>query len=246
MNQQITILVVIDQQAALQENSLKNNIYLIDNLSEEGSRGEGSGKLVTAIRNGYWSDGSQADEAVFNWLALGVNSLPPTLPRAYSAFRNKMIGRERLRAALQDTNGPKAFSPKEELDLLDGGVMKTALQGKALNLEGGLFDQAGDSLDNLSFLPPQISDITGEAVEEGIIFPAQYGTPVPIKDGWYWSATTDTSKTGLYSYTLHITLYKREGDGWLPVKMEHEAWLEVTTFPQRNGFTGAGIGFLPL
>lgn len=220
---------------------------MIDNLSDEGSKGEGSGKLVTSVRNGYWSDGSQAGEAVFNWSAIGLNSLPSTLPRYYNVFRNKMIGRELLRAALSGINGPKALSPSNGLvDLLDGGVTKTALWGKALNLEGRLFNPDTDSLNNLNFPPPRISDITGEAVDKGVIFPAQYGTPVPVMDGWYWSATTDTSKTGVYSYTLHITLYKPEGNEWLPVKMEYESLLEVTAFPQRNGFTGTGIGFLPL
>lgn len=248
MNPQITIVIVIDIQAALQSNSLKDNIYLMDTQSEDGSMGEGTASLVTAVANGYWCDKSQVGDVVINWMAVGVNCLPPTLPRYYSEYRNKMIKKERLGAALSDPDLLASILREEEGDfMLNSNGEWTAIGERALNLDGGLFDvDKGEGLDNLSFLTPQISSITGEAVDKGVIFPAQYGSPVPIKDGWYWSATVDTGKVGLYDYTLQITLYDREGSMWVPVRMEHRAAIEVQSFPQRNGFTGTGIGYLPL
>ena len=43
MSQELTIIVLVDVQAALDANTLEGNIYLIDNLKDEGSTGEGTG-----------------------------------------------------------------------------------------------------------------------------------------------------------------------------------------------------------
>ncbi len=247
MNPQITIVIVIDIQAALQSNSLKDNIYLMDTQSEDGSAGEGTENLVTAVRNGYWCDQSQAGDVVLNWMPVGVNCLPPTLPKYYSEYRNKILYKERLRDLSSEPVMLASALQEDDSDFVLGRNGATlALGERAMNLDGRLFDAGKNSLDNLSFLTPQISAITGEAVDKGVIFPAQYGSPVPVKDGWYWSATVDTSRIGVYAYTLQITLYDRKGNTWVPITMEHHASIEVHSFPQTNGFTGAGVGYLPL
>lgn len=258
MNEQVTIIAMIDIRAALNANSLEENIYLIDNLQKKGSEGSGTNDLTTLIKGSYWCDGSQSCDIVLNWLTGGLNSLPPTLPRKYVFKRSEQIDREWLQTFKnfhQNPNsGKQDFSPDfnktikniGEFDKIkDNHERINDLAIKPLNRFGELFDD-GENVDNLSFLPPQITDITGEAVDKGVIFPAQYGTPVAIKDGWYWSATVDTSKTGTFSYTLHIVLYTRKGNFWIPVEMTHEAKIRVISEPQKNGFTNAGMGFLPL
>jgi hypothetical protein len=105
-------------------------------------------------------------------------------------------------------------------------------------------------LEDLSYLAPQIYNITGEAVDKGVIYPAQYGSPSPVKGGWYWCASVNTAITGIYTYTLHITLYKPEitpeGVVWLPVDFTYDARINVTSGAMQNGFTNAGVGFLPI
>jgi len=93
---------------------------------------------------------------------------------------------------------------------------------------------------------PYIADITGEAVDSGVMFPAQYGTPVPVHGGWYWSASVSTYRPGVYRYVLHIELYRNDGNGLKVLEMTHEAAVRIVNAPQRNGFTGAGVGFLPV
>ncbi|MDR1369501.1 MAG: hypothetical protein LBJ72_05150 [Dysgonamonadaceae bacterium] len=209
MNEQVTIIALVDIIAALNVNSLEGNIYLMDNLRRKGSQGSGSSQLTTVVKGGYWCDGSQSYDIVLNWLTSSLNSMPQTLPRNYALKRSERI------------------------------------EGGALDTFGNPFDDEGD-ISNLSFLYPQISGITGQAVDEGVIFPAQYGTPIGLKNGWYWSATVDTNKTGIFSYTLHVVLYAKEKNCWIPVKMTHEAKIEITNEAQRNGFTNVGIGLLPL
>lgn len=231
MSQQVTVDIIVDIQAAIRENSLENNIYLIDNLRDYGSEGEGTNRLVTNIEGGYWCDYSQSYDVVLNWMCVSLGSLPSTLPRNYLKSRS-----EQLFAQLKHES--------DKIENADGKVYN--LNIKTLNLFGQPLTADEYEEDSLSYLYPQISDITGEAVDEGVIFPAQYGTPISIKDGWYWSATVDTAKKGIYKYTLHITLFKRKKNMWIPVQLTHDAWIKVNNAPQRNGFTEAGMGILPI
>jgi hypothetical protein len=97
---------------------------------------------------------------------------------------------------------------------------------------------------------PVITDITGEAVDQKIMYPALYGSPDLVTDGWYWSASVDTSRPGTYSYTMEIELHEltlTDGEWvWEPVRLLHDSSIRVTTEPKRNGFTNAGIGILPI
>ncbi|SFW85820.1 hypothetical protein [Chitinophaga sancti] len=114
----------------------------------------------------------------------------------------------------------------------------------------GTGDLGGAEMSDISYLTPQIYNITGEAVEKGVIYPAQYGTPAPIKGGWYWCAAVNTYMTGVYTYTMHITLYKPELHGdetvWLPVNFTYDAKIKVSSGAMRNGFTGGSLGTLPV
>jgi hypothetical protein len=97
---------------------------------------------------------------------------------------------------------------------------------------------------------PVLVDITGEAVDLKIIYPALYGSPDRSTEGWYWSATVDTSRPGTYAYTMTVELRELTHiDGswhWTPHRMTFDASIRITAKPCLNGFTGAGIGVLPL
>lgn len=273
MDQEITIIVVIDSAAAISENRLDNHIYMIDNLRAAGSQGIGTPDLITAANGFYWFDGSMASEPLFNWLIVNVGSLPRTLPRSYHEDRSKAHDLQILRDMKAqsdeletDTNTgilpPSIGDIREKLRILTN---RTGRESKLKNAQGGLNDiglklldmrgqiisRGEESTAQMSYLPPYITNITGEAVDEGILYPAQYGTPIAIKDGWYWSATASTHKPGLYSYTMHIRLFKFiwGADGeviWEPVDMTHQAKIRITRQPMRNGFTHAGNGMLPI
>jgi hypothetical protein len=155
---------------------------------------------------------------------------------------------------LKDTNGRNITDDVPLMDLRGNflsvntakPMMFTADMGNQERTDGsGISDMS-----YISYLTPQIYNITGEAVEKGVIYPAQYGTPAPIKGGWYWCAAVNTYMTGVYTYTLHITLFKPEVHGdevvWQPVNFTYDAQIKVSSGAMRNGFTGGGLGTLPV
>lgn len=263
MSQQIAIMLVIDIEAALKTRKLDGNIYMFDNLRTEGSIGEGTGELTTIANGYYWSDGSQASDVVFNWLISGVGSLPKTLPAQYRKSRRKSHNNKILKELmlLKNKQYDNNLSENEAFKFL--GDMPS-FSSKVNDFLGNSYDYGSGSLtitgkdytkdtvdEPISYLEPVITNITGEAVDKGVIFPAQYGSPVPVKDGWYWSATTDTNKVGTYSYTLHIILYKPKDEKhgvleWEPVEMTCEAKIKVTKTAKVNGFTNGAMGQLPI
>lgn len=255
MNQELTIIVLVDVPNALKENKLEGNIYLIDNLRTDGSKGVGTPHLTSAVNGSYWIDGSQAYDVIINWLTTGLGSLPPTLPRGYYKQRAEEI-KENL---LQKLKAPKLEASANSLSLQqtaqklastvairdDKGNTRD-LDIKPLTVTGHLYEPNQDDPSSLSYLMPIITDIKGQAVELGVLFPCQLGTPVYINNGWYWCATADSSKIGVYTYTMHITMHKLVNGVYEPVTMTYDAKINVTTKPQVNGFTKGGMGFLPL
>ncbi|NEQ79028.1 MAG: hypothetical protein F6K26_01810 [Moorea sp. SIO2I5] len=111
-------------------------------------------------------------------------------------------------------------------------------------------DADDSTIPEFNFLSPIITDITGEAVDKNIIYPAAYGSPDMVTDGWYWSASVNTYTPGTYSYTMHIQLYKLSREGkeytYIPVDFTHNAYIKISNDPKVNGFTNAGIGYLPI
>ena len=284
MDQQITIIVTIDTTAAIKARSLDGHIYFVDDLTSQESVGVGTDDLTTVINGTYWADGSQASQAIVNWLIAGIESLPPTLPRNYVRDQAKRSDRKSLEN-LQKLVAEIENSPQEANKLRDicGEASKslgipTAIKSKG---KGGTTSAAGKALDptglvvpaarksdgapaislpgndksqeesNISLQPPIITNISGEAVDEGILYPVQGGTPIGINGGWYWNATISTYKPGTYSYTMHFTLYNPipvQGGGleWEPVEMTHRASLLVKSRPMTNGFTHGAMGLLPI
>lgn len=249
MAQQLAIIVLVDIASALQARSLDGNVHLFDNMRFQGSEGEGTGDLVTAVRGSYWSDGSQGTEQVLNWLPAALGAIPPTVPRSYQADRARRSDQRALselrEAGAGDLDrirrqvGTKAAAPRRGRALAEHKILDVTGQVAA----------AGDTGAH-NHPTPVITGIVGEAVEEKIIYPAEYGSPDMVSDGWYWSATVDTSRPGTYAYTMNIQLHElveRNGEpAWEPVDLSCESRLKVTTDPKRNAFTKAGLGLLPI
>ncbi|MEV4678395.1 hypothetical protein AB0K34_42715 [Actinomadura sp. NPDC049382] len=258
MAQQQAIIVMVDIAGALQDRNLKGNIYLFDNMKFLGSTGDGTEDLVTAIPGTYWSDGSQGTEQVLNWALASLGSIPPTVPRSYHADRAGAIDREALAeiGAVADRAPDPSVDTTADLEHLRRRVGTHARRPRGSRglASAKVLDVTGNAVTGedaaYNYPPPIITDLTGEAVDEKIIYPAQYGSPDMVSDGWYWSATVDTARPGTYSYTMHIQLHElvyRNGEPvWESVDMTWRSAIRVTTEPKRNAFTGAGLGHLPM
>jgi len=259
MAQQLAIIVLVDIANALADRSLEGNVYLFDNMKFMGSVGEGTGNLVTAIRGSYWSDGSQGTEQVLNWLPNALGSIPATVPRNYRAIRAQASDRQALAEleALISASPDSSTTATADLSRIRQAVGRRATgtpasrintRHKILDVTGNVV--TGDPIGVHAYPDPIITDITGQAVDEKIIYPAEYGSPDMVSDGWYWSATVDTSRPGDYAYTMHIQLHElAEHNGehvWEPVDLTCASSLHVTTDPKRNAYTKAGLGLLPI
>lgn len=258
MAQQLAIIVLVDIANALKSRSLDGHVYLFDNMKFQGSTGEGTADLVTAVRGSYWSDGSQGTEQVLNWLPASLGSIPPTVPRSYHADRARRSDQQALAdlAALA-SRAPGDGDVAAQLGQIQRSVGRRvrASQGSRSLASRKILDVTGHVVTGgtnaaVNYPAPVINDVTGQAVDEKIIYPAEYGSPDMVSDGWYWSATIDTSRPGTYAYTLHIQLHElaqRNGESvWEPVDFTCESHLEITTEPKRNAFTGQGLGVLPI
>jgi hypothetical protein len=257
MAQQLAIIVLVDVARALANGTLTDNVYLIDNMGPCGSQGEGTGAMVTAINGTYWSDGSQGTEQVLNWLPYSIGSTSPALPRSYHAARSRQSDQHALDAVagLGDPSAPPDAAALERIRASVGSRAKTHSRTnhladlKILDVTGNVIP-AGADTSAYSFPAPEIIDITGEAVDQKIVYPAQYGSPDMVSDGWYWSATVDTSRPGTYAYTMHVRLHRLDTGGkeaaWEQVDLSCDSSLVIATVPKRNAFTGAGVGPLPL
>jgi hypothetical protein len=275
MSQQLGIILMVDVEAAIKANTLEGNTYLFDNMKLQGSEGLGTGKLISAINGSHYSDGSQANEQVLNWLPYGVGSLPPTLPKTFLAEKSKNSDLQAidefkaLADKIETSQGDESTnigSILEELKRISKNTgLKTKVQSKfqentrdlgivgqkLMDVTGELIsEESEDKIPEINSLNPIITNITGEAVDKKIIYPAAYGSPDMVTDGWYWAASVDTTKPGTYAYTMDIQLYKlssidREWH-WIPVHMVYDAYIKVTNSPKVNGFTNAGVGFLQI
>ncbi|MDY6782660.1 MAG: hypothetical protein SW833_08965 [Cyanobacteriota bacterium] len=272
MSQQLGIILMVDVDAAVKANTLKGNTYLFDNMKLQGSEGQGTDELVSAINGSYWMDGSQANEQVLNWLPYGVGSLPPSIPKTFLSDKAKNSDNQALADVKKLTDDLEKGEQQQGsvLDILRQIVRNTGVETKlqsrgekrvthalgsvnhkVMDVTGKLItDVAEAEIPEINSLNPIITDITGEAVDKNIIYPAAYGSPDMVTDGWYWAASVDTSKPGTYAYTMHVQLYKLafvEGSwAWVPVDMTCDAYIKVLSDPKVNGFTGAGMQMLPL
>jgi hypothetical protein len=251
MSQQLGIVLMIDSVAAIEARSLDGNIYLIDNAKWAGSTGEGTGHLMTVVDGSRVS--SQADTQVLNWLPLGIDSPPPTLPQTFflhQAARESLSRPAGQRAVLEGVGAAAAAAPPVEpaprplrlprrsLDILGRDVGQAKLESLSAREGDGSPAKAADT--RIYHPNPVITDIAGEAVDLRVIYPAQYGSPDLFSDGLYWSATVDTNKVGRFAYTLYVTLFYAEPmDGKMTecsVTLPYVAYINVTNEIATNGF----------
>lgn len=269
MTQQLGIVVIVDVDAALQAGTLEGCTYFFDNAGPFGTTGIGTDSLVTTIKGTHWADGSQASEQILNFLITGVNSLPITLPKDYVHFRTRQQERQTVaaarRLAADDAAGNE--SPANFLARLRTPQYSSIRHPSGQQSEVVMLDHLGQPVPatfdtsempsrraeaGVAQIPPLITGISGEAVEKGIIYPAQYGSPDLVNGGWYWSATVATFSPRVWSYTLHVVVYRLVQDvatqqaRWEPVQMSIDAKLNILNRPLRNGFTGGGTGLLPI
>ncbi|MCF2530227.1 hypothetical protein [Yinghuangia soli] len=259
MPQQLAIIVLVDVGNAIADGTLDGNTYLFDNMKLHGSDGQGTGGLVTAINGAYWADGSQASEQVLNWLPYSLGSIPPTVPRGYQSDRARQTDREALAEldalAARPAAGADTAGRLDKIRKSVGTRIKTTRRTSGRLSNEKVLDVTGEVVGDLgtgsySYPGPIITDIYGEAVDEKIMYPAEYGSPDMVTDGWYWSATVDTSRPGSYAYTMRIQLHKlvvQDGQAlWHPVNLTCTSSLRITSEPKRNAFTKAGMGYLPV
>jgi hypothetical protein len=195
---------------------------------------------------------------VLNWLPASLGSIPPTVPKSYQHDRSAQSDQQALTELASLTsdagNTSDAAAGLSRVGRHVGHRTRLASPGsrlgsdKVLDVTGHVI--TGDPKGAHNYPAPVITDVTGRAVDEKIIYPAEYGSPDMVSDGWYWSATIDTSRAGRYAYTLHIQLHElAERNGayvWEPVDFTCESALDVTSDPMRNAFTGQGVGLLPI
>ncbi len=278
MSQQLAIIVMIDINAALAANTLEGNIYLFDNMKTHGSSGEGTGDLITAVNGSHWYDGGIAAEQVLNWLPYGVGTLPRTLPRGFQADQSRTIDKNLLQRLKKSqglkslSDNLKGAKKGAELKIdqttadiqtlaghLSGIADDTSVvrkvrdrQGNVKSTELKMVDITGEPVKKQDmsaiYMTPIINEITGEAVDKGIIYPDQYGSPDLVNDGWYWAATVNTGITGIYGYTMHITLFRYDDvdETWTPVEFTYTSYINVTSEPKVNGFTQGAMDTLPV
>ncbi len=274
MSQQFGIMIMIDVKAALKTKSLSDHLYLIDNMRNFGSKNEGTNALVSKVNGTYWLDGSQAGENIMNWLAIDINDLPITVQKA-AHYKNKSTEQllKNLAYSANENvfnNAKESTTKKEEVSLLVKAqveeiehktkglhvnyesYIKRKSERPLINTKGQLIEKLEDNIDNVVNLPPIVTNITGEAVELGIIFPAQYGSPNFSTEGWYWCATVNTATEGQYSYTVHVTLFDlvlaedNKSAYWEPIEMTFDSSILISREEMKNGFTGGADSYLPI
>ncbi|SIS91219.1 hypothetical protein [Insolitispirillum peregrinum] len=261
---QISIMLVVDNAAALATGTLDGHIYLIDNTQHLVGVDEVAGtpeKNVTHVIGTHDASGGQASEAILNWLSCGVSGPPSTLPRLFRHRNGEETFNARLAAAVQDAATPaalnKLFGKSGPFGQPHPVMLVQTLDGATVPLLGGVMTASGTAVheasrDSINAFPPVVTNLYGPAVDDGVIYPALYGSPDPYTEGWYWSASVDTSKVGRHQYLVDVQIHQPEvnDDGrvvWMPRIFTMSAELEVVLQPQLNGFTGAYAGaVLPL
>jgi len=252
---QFAIVVMIDVEGVLSQGTLTDNVYLIDNARSAGSEGEGTSGLITQINGVYGPSGAQTIGQGLNWVAYDISDYPPTLPQAFFV-PNPLKQIQNAIRRLQSANSVDAVTSlvaklratsDREQDLVRsyGPSMAQRLIFMQSPEPGMLKKAAG-----FAHIPPVIYRISGPAVDNHVIYPAQYGSPDLVSEGWYWSASVDTSKIGVHAYNIHLILHRPVGGNddvvWTPEEFVFETKLRIAANAQINGFTGAGLWQLPL
>lgn len=233
---QISIVLIVDVEAVLEEGSIEGNAHLVDNTQAFSSVEAAADELVTNVAGVGDARGRQVGEAVLNWVPMGVASLPTTiLPRNYTQL---------LQDISKPGNGRAPKVPPLFLQQQDGAKVP---------LETSIFNTAGQRLRDLdaaiaAYIPLAVTAIHGPAVDEKVMFPALYGSPDLAGQGWYWSASIDTGRVGKHVYYMDVLIHRLEEGGVLvPETYTVESSINVSRTLGVNGFNdGVCPPLLPL
>ena len=252
------IIVLVDVEALLEEHQVENNVYLLDNTKKVGSTGEGTAELITKVVGALNPDGSLASEAVLNWIPYGIAAAPSPVLRI-AAHRDFGTARfNDLLAEVKSASAPnvaKIEARQKGIASQQAGATFERKDGRQYHVPIVLPHLLGasknESAVSAASFSPLISNISGAAVDSGVLYPAQYGSPDAITEGWYWSASVDTHKIGIHTYLLDLLVHrpvtKKNGSVvWKPETYVIEAKIDVAPGIIANGFTGYGPGVLPL
>ena len=201
----------------------------------------------------HYSDGSMADDVTLNWIVTGINTIaqarrhPIPLTDEQVAFAAEVY---QLTRGITDVDA--VVKALDEGRTADGTPYAEVRLPDLPGVPRDIFGRPVTAIQALTgaFISPALADVTGPAVDDGVIFPAQYGSPDVLTEGWYWSATVDTRRTGVHRIDLHLDIFRpavrdRVLD-FVPERYVLPTWLDVRAVPAVNGFTGGPLGFLPL
>lgn len=259
---QISIVVVVDVVATLKEKSIVNNAYLIDNTQDFSCKNVSNESMATQVPGVCNPNGSQAAEAVLNWITMSIAALPTTLPRNY-AYRNfaKESDAQPVHAmkSTRTENKVRKSSGKHDAPLdTPPTVFFEQTDGSTQTMDIPLLDMMGKAvrdfdIEAAAYIPLQVNAIYGPAVKDGVMFPALYGSPDLKSQGWYWSASVDTSKEGQHTYYMDVVLHRPIADEsknsvvLAPEIFTITGQINVTQSMGVNGFTAhIGPALLPL
>jgi len=248
---QASIFLMISVASALSEGRVEGNAFQVQTRIDGGGLAEGSDTKSIRVKavGVHRPDGSIADDVTLNWILGSMMGLANAQPRpielkpameaefqALSESIESATSLEEVHAAVVAFEAEHGFENDSPVDGFPQGY-----DGHPMSVEEVLLG---------GHISPMLIDVTGQAVDDGVIFPAQYGSPDLRTEGWYWSATVDTNKVGLHHCDLHIRIHRPRLEG-STIVWERETHvlvmeLEVGQLTQINGFTGGGIGYLPL
>lgn len=261
---QNSIMVVVDADAAYEQNTLKDNAYVIHNTNRITGNPGNLTSPVQHVIGASFPDGRVVEDTpvnwpVYNWLSMPVSGLPTTLPDSFYIDAATELAKQRFLKALET-----AHTVADKVEALEAysetlRTLRNSLRvhpqedGSAprlsFDLEGNLRDELKAKTE-VSFYP-LIVGIGGEAVTAGVMHPAIYGSPSIGSGGWYFSALIDVSKPGRYSYSMTITLFPSIAptpQNKIQIKtFELLSAFDVTQNVLINGFNGSLYpGVLPM
>jgi hypothetical protein len=232
-----SISLLVDVEAVLAQGRLADNAYLVDN-----TKFLASGKPMpdtTYVYGALNADGSQASQEIMNWFGFGIAAPPPNLSKALftHAPPSSLAKPGDIKRPAQPSHRT-AFEVAGKIQFVP--IVKPSLgEGRDSDNEIGAAD-----------LSPRIVNISGPAVDQSVIYPAEYGGPDYNAQYAYWAATVDVSKTGTYDYFIHSLIFRpKQASGQKVFAGEryiYKAQVCVQSGVLVNGFTYGTPSVLPL
>jgi hypothetical protein len=249
---QKSLFLMIDVSESLMERSVEGNAYEMQTRLDNDPALEDHERAPLRVKavGVHHVDGSIAGDVTLNWILGCINGVagarPTPLPLGVDV-KTEILA---LSTKFQDlTTMAEIKQAIDDYERVHGDLIARqhpeypqGWNGQPLSVE---------AIMRGGHITPVIVDLTGQAVDDGVIFPARYGSPDKATDGWYWSATVDTHKVGLHHCDLHVAIFRPRIESsvvvWDPETYLLGVEIEVSQVVQTNGFTlGTAAGYLPL